>query len=500
MTLETSHFQVAIIGTGFSGLGMAIRLKQSSLHDFVVLERASEVGGTWLENTYPGCACDIPSHLYSFSFALNPDWSRVFSPQPEIWAYLQHCAERYGIMLHIRFSCPLQEAAWDNAAQHWQITTPQDRITADVLVMGYGPLSEPTLPDIPGLDKFQGTLFHSAQWNHHNLNGQRVAVIGSGASAIQFVPQIQPKVSQLVMFQRTPPWIFPRLDKTIPRWQRKLYRFLPLAQRLVRAKMYWERELRGLPLFYYKAERTKKVEQLALKYLAKQIADPTLRTKLTPNYALGCKRVLISDDFYQAVSKPNVQIETGRIKEIQPDGVLLEDGTKYAVDTLICATGFRATEAPIAHLVRGREGQSLAEEWREAAQAYLGTTVAGFPNLFLLIGPNTGLGHNSMIFMIEAQIGYILDALRTMQREKVQAIEVQAKIQTDFNLQLQHRLQGTVWNSGCKSWYLDQQGRNTTIWPGFTFRFRQKLRRFDRASYSLTPIKVLRENNVRVKT
>ncbi len=494
MTTPSQYYRVAIIGTGFSGLGVAIRLKQAGINDFTILERADEVGGTWRDNSYPGCACDIPSHLYSFSFALNPDWSRVFSPQPEIWAYMQRCTTQYGITPHIRFSCPLEEAAWDEAAQLWRLTTPQGEITAQVLVMGYGPLSEPMLPNISGLDKFEGTLFHSAEWNHdHDLSGERVAVIGTGASAIQFVPQIQPTVSQLTMFQRTPPWIFPRMDHDIPTWQRQLYKRLPLAQRLVRSKMYWVRELRGTALFFYKPERSKQAEQLALKFLESQVADPELRAKLTPSYALGCKRILISDDFYQAVTKPNVQIVTDRIKEIRAHSVVTDDGTEHEVDTIICATGFRASEAPAARLVRGREGQVLAEVWQNGAEAYLGTTVTGFPNMFLLIGPNTGLGHNSMIFMIEAQVNYILDALRMMERQQVQAIEVQPETQASFNEEIQKRLQGTVWNSGCKSWYLNDQGRNTTLWPGFTVSFRQRLRRFDPSAYSLKPKKVAKE-------
>lgn len=482
------HFRVAIVGTGFSGLGMAIRLKQAGIEDFVVLERSNDVGGTWRDNTYPGCACDIPSHLYSFSFALNPDWSHVFSSQSEIRAYMRRCTEQYNITPHIRWNCQLQEATWDNNNQQWRITTPTGEITAQFLVMGYGPLSEPTLPHIPGIEEFQGTLFHSANWNHnHDLNGEKVAVIGTGASAIQFVPRIQPEVSQLLLFQRTPPWIFPRMDHEIPTWQRKLYRRLPLAQRLVRTKMYLVRELRGTRLFFYKQEQSKKAEQLALKYLESQVADPELRAKLTPSYALGCKRILISDDFYKAVTKPNIQVITDKIEAIRPHSVVMTNGTEYPVDTIICGTGFQATEVPAARLVRGRDNQLLADVWQNGAEAYLGTTVAGFPNMFLLIGPNTGLGHNSMIFMIESQVTYILDALRTLERQQVQAIDVQPSAQTSFNDELQQRLQRTVWNSGCKSWYLNKGGRNTTLWPGFTFTFRRRLRHFDAGAYSLTP-------------
>lgn len=492
MSTTSGHFRVAIIGTGFSGLGMAIRLKQSGLDDFVILERSDNVGGTWYDNSYPGCACDIPSHLYSFSFALNPDWHRVFSPQPEIWEYLRGCAERNGLMPHIRWRSPMQEATWEEVEQQWRITTPQGELTAQVLVMGNGPLSEPSWPDIPGLADFQGKMFHSAQWDHnYDLQGKRVAVIGTGASAIQFVPQIQPKVEQLFLFQRTPPWIFPRMDKDIPERQRKLYRRFPFLMRFVRAKMYLLREFRGMGLFYYSKnkERSEKAEQLALKFLAHHVADPELRAKLTPNYSLGCKRILISDDFYPAVVKPNVKVVTDRIAEIRPHSVVTADGTEYEVDAIICGTGFHATDNPMAKLVQGRNGQLLDDAWQNGSEAYLGTAVAGFPNLFLMIGPNTGLGHNSMVYMIESQVAYILDALHKMQRQQVQAVEVRPEVQNSYNEQIQHRLQGTVWNSGCRSWYLNAQGRNTTLWPGFTFTFRRMTRRFDPASYTLLPKK-----------
>lgn len=487
MRTASQHFRVVIVGTGFSGLGMAIRLKQSGMHDFVILERSEGIGGTWHDNTYPGCACDIPSHLYSFSFALNPNWTRVFSPQPEIRAYLRECATRYGLVSHIRWNCPLQEADWDEAARQWQITTSQGLVTAQVLILGNGPLSEPVLPNIPGLADFKGTLFHSAQWNHfHNLEGERVAVIGTGASAVQFVPRIQPKVQHLTLFQRTPPWIFPRLDKDIPAWRRNLYRFLPFTQQLVRAKMYWLREFRAIGLLNYKPQRARMVEKLALQFLESQVADPVLRAKLTPNYTLGCKRILLSDDYYPAVSQPNVQIVTEGIAEIRANSVVTTDGTEYPVDTLICGTGFQATDAPVAQHIRGRNGKLLSDAWRDGSQAYLGSTIAGYPNLFFIIGPNTGLGHNSMVYMIESQISYILSALRLMQSQQVQAVEVQPATQTTYNAQVQKQLQGTVWSSGCKSWYLDKLGRNTTLWPSFTFRFRRLTRRFDPAVYTLT--------------
>ncbi|MBV9713410.1 MAG: NAD(P)/FAD-dependent oxidoreductase, partial [Ktedonobacteraceae bacterium] len=302
------YVHIAILGTGFSGLGMAIRLKQSGEEDFVVIERATDIGGTWRDNTYPGCACDIPSHLYSFSFALNPHWSRAYSPQREIRSYLRHCARRFGIIPHIRWNTELSDASWKEDDQRWHITTTQGRFIADILILGNGPLSEPSLPSIPGIERFEGVLFHSARWKHdYDLSGKRVAVIGTGASAIQFVPHIQPLVRQLFLFQRTPPWILPRRDHTIPSWQRAMFSLLPVTQRFMRSRIYWRNELTALG-FVYRPTMIESGMQLALRYLTKQVPDQVLRAKLTPNYTMGCKRVLLSDDFYPALTQPNVEL------------------------------------------------------------------------------------------------------------------------------------------------------------------------------------------------
>lgn len=480
------HVRIAIVGAGFSGLGLAIRLKQRGNDDFVVLERAEDVGGTWRDNTYPGCACDVPSHLYSFSFAPNPNWTHHFSPQPEIWAYLRECVERFGIRPHIRFSEEVRDATWDDAAQCWRITTSRGMLTAGMLAMGNGPLSEPSLPSLPGIVRFASTMFHSAQWNHdYDLTGKRVAVIGTGASAIQFVPQIQPQVAHLTLFQRTPPWILPRQDRAISEHRRTLFRRLPFAQRLVRSAIYWQREINVLGLVY-RSDILKSAERLSLRHLAAQVPDPALRAKLTPGYTMGCKRILLSDDFYPALTRDNVEVVTTGIEEIREASVVSADGREHPVDTLIFATGFHVTDMPAAQYIRGRNGKTLADAWRSGPEAYLGTMVAGFPNLFLLIGPNTGLGHTSMVFMIESQVAYILDCLRQMERRGVQAVEVRLDAQKSFNEEIQRRMQGTVWTSGCASWYLHAGGRNTTIWPGFTGEFWRRTRRFDPASYTLT--------------
>jgi cation diffusion facilitator CzcD-associated flavoprotein CzcO len=482
-----THVHIVILGTGFSGLGMAIRLKQHGHDDFVVIEKAADIGGTWRENTYPGCACDIPSHLYSFSFALNPHWTRSYSPQSEIWHYLRRCTRRFGIIPHIRWNTELLKASWNEDEQCWYITTTHGQLTANILILGNGPLSEPSLPSIQGIERFEGELFHSAHWNHdYDLTGKRVAVVGTGASSIQFVPQIQPLVKHLSLFQRTPPWILPRHDHPIPSWQRTMFHILPITQRFVRTRIYWRQELGAIGLVY-RPQMLEDFIGMARHHLEKHVPDPELRAKLAPGYTMGCKRILLSDDFYPAITQSNVEVITDRIREVRANSIVTEDGRDHEIDTIICGTGFHVTDAQLPQHVRGRNGRTLADHWHNGSSAYFGTTIAGFPNLFLLIGPNTGLGHNSMVFMIESQITYILDCLRTMDRQSLQAVNVLPEIQMAFNVEMQKRMQGTVWTSGCKSWYLDANGHNTTLWPGFTFEFRRRLRHFDAKHYDLIP-------------
>src|SRR5579884_4078622 len=476
---DQEHVHIIIVGSGFSGLGMAIQLKQHGYQDFLVLERAADVGGTWRENTYPGCACDIPSHLYSFSFVPNPDWSHLYSPQPEILAYLRRCAERFGILEHIRFNCEMHQAMWQQNERHWHLMTTQGPLTADILIVGQGPLTEPAFPHLPGLEGFEGMLFHSARWNHnYDLTGKRVAVIGTGASALQFLPIFQPQVEQLMLFQRTPPWVLPRGNHKIAAWQRKLFRLMPFTQRFVRSILYWNHEL-AVVGFAYQPGVLKLASWRSQRHLQRLVADPLLRAKLTPHYTLGCKRVLVSDDFYPALTQPNVEVVTAPLREVRARSLLTEDGREYDTDVLICGTGFQVTNARFPHLVYGSDGRSLAEKWQMGINAYRGTTVSGFPNLFLLLGPNTGLGHNSIVFMLESQITYILDCLRTMKHREEQAIEVRAQSQEAFNQMIQQHMQNTVWTSGCASWYLDANGRNTTLWPDFTFSFWWQMRHFD---------------------
>ncbi|MEA2288230.1 MAG: hypothetical protein QOD55_227 [Solirubrobacteraceae bacterium] len=481
------HVRVGILGAGFAGLGAAIRLQEEGVEDFVVWERDADVGGTWWANTYPGCQCDIPSHLYSFSFALNPEWRRTYATQPEIRRYLQDVTERFGLRRRIRFGCAVTAATWDDEHDRWHVETTRGPYTADVLIVAPGPLSEPSIPDLPGLATFAGTTFHTATWNHdHDLTGRRVAVVGTGASAIQAVPQIQPHVDRLAVFQRTPPWVVPHGDRPISDRERRVYRRLPPLQRAVRAGVYAGRELL-VPGLAYRPRLMKLVERLARRHLERQVPDPALRARLTPAYAIGCKRILPSNRWYPAITQPNVDVVTDAIAGVEPGGIRTAGGALHAVDTIIFATGFFVTDIRLASIVRGRGGRLLADAWQGSPQAYRGTTVAGFPNLFFLVGPNTGLGHNSIVFMIEAQLAYVMDALRTMRARRASRLEVRDEAQAAYNERLQGRLSRTVWNTGgCASWYLDANGRNSTIWPDFTWRYWGQMRRFDPAAYRLT--------------
>jgi cation diffusion facilitator CzcD-associated flavoprotein CzcO len=474
---------VAIIGSGFSGLGMAIRLLQEGMDDFVVLERADDVGGTWHHNTYPGCACDVPSHLYSFSFAPNPDWSQTYSRQPEIRDYLRRCADDFGVRPYIRFNQEVSAARWEG--DEWLLETTDGPLRARVLVAAPGPLTEPKIPPIPGLDSFEGVKFHSARWDHdHDLAGERVAAIGTGASAIQFVPAIQPEVAQLHVFQRTPPWVVPHTNRPITGIEKRLFRALPAAQRLLRGGIYAARE--ALVLGFVKDPRLMRVvERLARKHIERQIDDPELREKVTPGYTIGCKRILPSNRWYPALAKRNVELVTSPIREVRAHSIVTEDGTEREVDTIVFGTGFHVTDMPVGKLVRGRDGETLEDAWRGSPRAHLGTAVAGFPNLFVLLGPNTGLGHNSMVYMAESQIAHVMDALKRMREDGADLVEARPEAQARYNADLDERMRETVWSTGCSSWYLDETGRNSTLWPDWTWRFRRRVARLDPAEYEL---------------
>jgi cation diffusion facilitator CzcD-associated flavoprotein CzcO len=480
-----AHADVAIIGSGFSGLAMAVELKQAGREDFVILERGHDVGGTWRDNAYPGCACDVPSHVYSFSFAPNPEWSTTFSPQPEIHAYIQKVARDLGLVEHVRFGCEVEDAKWDSAAQRYEIRTSAGSMTARVLVSAAGPLSEPSIPDIKGLRDFKGTIFHSASWDHeHDLAGERVAVIGTGASAIQFVPKIQPEVGELHLYQRTAPWIMPRTERKITRAERAVYRRFPAAQRAMRTGIFWGRELIALPLLRHRL--TPLLRKVGEAHLRKQVPDPELRARLTPDYEPGCKRLLISNTYLPALTQPNVSVLTDGIQEVRENSIVDANGVEREVDTIILGTGFHVTDLPIVQRLRDGDGRTLGEHWADGLSAHRGTTVAGFPNLFFLLGPNTGSGHMSVIFNAESQVSYVMGALEHMERAGAAAVEPRPEAQDAWNDSVQARMDGTVWTAGgCASWYLDANGRNTTLWPDFAFRFRQEVKRFAPAEHEL---------------
>jgi cation diffusion facilitator CzcD-associated flavoprotein CzcO len=477
------RIDTVIIGSGFSGLAMAQRMKKAGLGDFAVLEKGASVGGTWRENTYPGCACDVPSHVYSFSFALNPEWTSTFSRQPEIEAYIQRTADEHGLTPHVRFGVELTEASWDPAEQRWNLETSSGPISARVLIASSGPLHEPKLPDVEGIETFEGEAFHSAKWDHSvDLAGRKVAVVGTGASSIQFVPRIQPEVEQMYVFQRTAPWIVPRTDRPITKAERFLFRHVPGAQRAMRTAVYWARETFAIPML--RARLSTATRRLATKHIARQVRDPELRRKVTPDYAPGCKRILISNDYYPALQQSNCELVTDGIVEVRPHSVVTASGEELEVDTIIFGTGFHVTDLPIAERVLDGEGVSIAARAEGSPQAFRGTSFPGYPNLFMLLGPNTGLGHMSVVFMAEAQADYIASALRRMRSEGIASLEVREQAWREYNDGVQRNLEGTVWNEGgCASWYTDANGRNTTLWPDFAFRFRQSLRSFDIGSY-----------------
>ncbi|MFJ3962753.1 flavin-containing monooxygenase [Streptomyces sp. NPDC090036] len=489
------HVRVAVIGSGFGGLGAAVRLRREGITDFVVLERAGSVGGTWRDNSYPGCACDVPSHLYSFSFAPNPDWPRTFSGQPAIRDYLEHVADTFGLRRHVRLDTEVLMMRWDADELRWEIETSAGELTADVVVSATGPLSDPKMPEIPGLAEFPGKVFHSARWDHdYDLRGKRVAMIGTGASAIQIVPAIAPEVERLTLFQRTPPWVMPRTDRAITAVERWLHRQLPFTRAARRGLLWGIRELQ-VSAFTKRPNQLGLIESLAKANMARSIKDPALRAKLTPSYRIGCKRILLSSEYYPALARPDVDLVASGLKEIRGSVLVAADGTETEVDAIIFGTGFHVTDMPIADRVVGAQGQTLADAWKDGMQALRGATAAGFPNWMTIIGPNTGLGNSSMILMIESQLNYMADYLRQLALldgsslgGKV-ALGARPSAVGRWNRQVQARMERTVWNTGgCTSWYLDAQGRNTTVWPGTTGEFRRETLSVDLAEYEVVRV------------
>lgn len=479
---RTRHLGIAILGAGFAGVGMAARLILSGRTDFRVFERADGIGGTWWVNRYPGCACDVPSHLYSLSFAPNPDWTRRFAPRAEIQRYLEAVVDDHGFRDRIELNAGIESATWQEQERHWKLVDDRGRCwTAEVLVSAIGGLSRPKWPDIPGLDAFGGPVFHSQQWSESvDLAGRRVAVIGTGASAAQFVPEVARQASRLDVYQRTPHWVLPRPDAAIPRWMRRVYRRAPWLQKLARFGV-WLVSESHVPALTRGTRLSAGHRWLANRHRRRQIQDPELAGRLEPGFEIGCKRVILSSEFYPAIARDNVELIDAGIERIEADAVIDRNGRRRPTDVVILGTGFRATDPLPQGVVTGRGGVDLARRWSDGPSAWRGVAVSGFPNFFMLMGPNTALGHNSVILMIEAQIGFILRALDYRDRSDTAVLEIEAGEQRRYNRWLAQRLDRTVWNGGgCSSWYLHpESGKNTTLWPGYTWRYRRLMRRFD---------------------
>ncbi|MCG8591312.1 MAG: NAD(P)/FAD-dependent oxidoreductase [Proteobacteria bacterium] len=484
---RAADFPIAIIGAGFGGIGMAIQLKRAGIHSFTVFERADEVGGTWRDNTYPGAACDVPSHVYSFSFEPNPRWSRVFAESQEIQAYLLGVVEKWKLRSHIRFGTEIADARFDEAAGRWTLTAGSgETFTARVVVSAVGGLVDPAEPDIKGLSDFGGEVFHTARWNHdYDLTGRNVAVIGTGASAVQVVPSIAPQVAKLSVFQRTPAWVMPKRDRRYSERARRRYERFPLALRASRFAQYALSELFG-PIVFLDAPRLSGwAERLSGAHLKRSVPDRALRAKLRPDFQLGCKRILISDDYWSSFARDNVELVTNPIEQVGHEGIQCRDGSRHDVDVIVLATGFAVGLAAAPFPVQGRGGRTLDEAWAGGAVAYKGMTVSGFPNWFTLMGPNTGPGHTSVLVYTEAQISHALQAIRKIRREGLRFVDVRQEVQDRYNDRLQRRMPYMVWSSGCNSWYLSEDGSNHALYPGFAAEYVLGARRFRASDYEI---------------
>ncbi|WP_328856235.1 NAD(P)/FAD-dependent oxidoreductase [Williamsia herbipolensis] len=479
---------VAIIGTGFAGLGMAATLRRAGHDDFVLFEAADDVGGCWRENTYPGAACDVPSHLYSFSFAPSATWSRRFAPQPEILDYLRSIADTFALRPHIRFRSRVAAATFDDTSASWTVRLDDGTETVhDVVVFACGQLSNPVIPAIEGAESFRGNLFHSARWDHDaDLTGARVAVIGTGASAIQFVPRLAEQVGHLTLLQRSAPFVIPKADYAYPRWARSMFARVPALQRLSRWLTWATLEPRSIG--FTKIPALLKIVGLRSRlHMRRQITDPATRAAVTPDHPIGCKRILISNDYLASLDRPNVTVTTTGIDRITPDGVRLANGSTVEADTIVYGTGFHATDFLRGITVTGAEGRDLHREWDDGAQAHLGVSVHGFPNMFLLYGPNTNLGHTSIILMLEAQMKYVVQAVEHLDAGRARAVQVRADVERRSNLALQSALSKTVWEQGCTSWYRTASGRNTNNWPASTAHYIRVMRSLDESEFEWTP-------------
>ena len=477
---------IAIIGAGFAGIGTAIRLKQSGIESFTIFERAGEIGGTWRDNTYPGAACDVPSHVYSLSFEPNPDWTHKFSPSAEIQAYLLRLVEKWQLRSRLRLRTEIVDARFDEARGTWTLTTATGEThEARVIVAGVGGLVDPAVPDIKGLHSFTGEIFHTARWNHdYDLTGRSVAVIGTGASAVQVVPSIAPQVAKLSVFQRTPAWVVPKMDKRYSERERRFYARHPLVLRAKRFAMYALSEIFG-PMVFLDSKRLSALgEGISMRHLHAQVRDPELRRKLTPHFQFGCKRVLVSDDYWASFERENVELVTEPIAEVRREGIETKDGRLHEVDALVLATGFALGLATAPFAVTGRGGRTLDDAWRGGAVAYKGMTVSGFPNWFTLMGPNTGPGHTSVLVFTEAQIEHALQAIRKIRDEDLRFVDVRQEVQDRYNAGIQARMPRMVWHT-CQSWYLSPDGSNHALYPGFAAEYALRARRFRTRDYEI---------------
>jgi len=467
---------VLIIGSGFAGIGLAIKLKQAGIDNFTILEKRADIGGVWRDNNYPGAACDVPSHLYCYSFERHYNWTHKFAGQNEIKAYIDYCARKYDVMQHVRFNTEVVSARFDQGAAQWQVTLKDGAtLQAQFLVAAVGQLNRPAYPDIPGLGSFAGKQFHSAEWDHaFDYRGKRIAVIGTGASAIQFIPPLAKTAAEVVVLQRNPPYIIPRNDRAYTSRELALLVNMPLLRDASRLKTYLLYETRVLGFTWLQSAMVL-FRLLWWWHMCRAIKDKTLRQKLTPSYRMGCKRILLSDDYYPALAQPNVQVDTQPIVAVEPTGVRMQDSTLHEVDAIVLGTGFHATDFLAPMQVTGCNGIDLDTRWKNGAYAHLGVTVPGFPNLFLLYGPNTNLGHNSIVYMLESQIDYVVDAIRYCASHALRSLDVDEALCRRYNDELQRRLHKSVWSSGCSSWYVTESGQHTVNWPGFTFEYRHRL-------------------------
>lgn len=477
---------VLIVGAGFAGLGSAIRLRAAGITDIAIVERGSEVGGTWRDNQYPGAACDIPSNLYSYSFAQNPAWSRGYSGSREILEYIRGLARDNELTPLIRFQHNVESLSFDGGKGVWTVTlTGREPITARSVMMAQGPLSNAGLPNIRGIESFHGKKIHSARWDHsYDFTGKRVAVIGTGASAVQIIPELVKVADRVKVFQRTPGWVLPRLDFASPEWTKTLFAKLPFSQSAVRQAMYWVHESMALGMIW-NTPMTTALEVLGKRFREAQVKDPWLRRQLTPDFRIGCKRVLMTNDYYPALQQPNCELISWPIASIAEQGIRSVEGLEHQVDCIVFATGFEVSKAGTPFPVHGLGGRSLNEEWSKGAKAYKSVQVSGYPNLYFTFGPNSGPGHNSALVYMESQIDYIVKSIGRMKAGQHRYIDVRADAQKTYNEGIQKRLAKTNWNSGCKSWYLTEDGFNATMYPGFATQFARQMASFERGDYRL---------------